>query len=525
MENIGTTSEFNQGTQNSTETVTNTVAASAAAVQSVVDLLQQILDGYLESANQPPESVSIRVGSKTVYKGSLDGSGDLSLDSKQKQVLSTLIQDPTKVQGSVRIFGDDPKVPIYHNTAGTVKLDALQLFQSPSTEQISFSQPLPPPPPPSLSTEENQFSQSFVPSQFDTAQTTAQVIQTLAPSGDLEQLINEIYTLKDRVVTLESKLNQLENKRSFLDGAKDKVNNWFNGVRNRAAVSVISFADKIAASAQEEIGAAKVALQGKVDGVVQGVKERAEQDQQLIRGKVDRVVQRVQDRVTQDQQLVRNTIQGVQDSVNGVVQGVQDRATRDQQLVRDTIQGVQDSVNGVVQGVQDRATQDQQLIVNKIDSVLNTVRSIPEQIGINSFLPVSSEQEQSTVRTLSDASVPFQSDSEIQAYQFLRHTVEPRVRDLINHLPSDAVNHLEDGTKQFSSQEYDYQLKPDNQVAIIPHDSRASVNYDNFQDQDILVFSAIVARIDEKLQSQQQTQSPLTQQTNVQQIKPPVLRA
>ena len=496
MENIGTTSEFNQGTQNSTETVTNTVAASAAAVQSVVDLLQQVLDGYLKNANQPPESVSVRVGSKTVYKGSLDGSGDLSLDSKQKQVLSTLIQDPTKVQGSVRIFGDDPKVPIYHNTAGTVKLDALQLFQSPSTEQISFSQPLPPPPPPSLSTEENQFSQSFVPSQFDTAQTTAQVIQTLAPSGDLEQLINEIYTLKDRVVTLESKLNQLENKRSFLDGAKDKVNNWFNGVRNRAAVSVISFADKIAASAQEEIGAAKVALQGKVDGVVQGVKERAEQDQQLIRGKVDRVVQRVQDRVTQDQQLVRNTIQGVQDSVNGVVQGVQDRAT-----------------------------QDQQLIVNKIDSVLNTVRSIPEQIGINSFLPVSSEQEQSTVRTLSDASVPFQSDSEIQAYQFLRHTVEPRVRDLINHLPSDAVNHLEDGTKQFSSQEYDYQLKPDNQVAIIPHDSRASVNYDNFQDQDILVFSAIVARIDEKLQSQQQTQSPLTQQTNVQQIKPPVLRA
>ena len=53
MENIGTRSEFNHGNQNLAE----------------VDLLEQIIDGYLESHNQPPlNSVPVRASSKTAYK-------------------------------------------------------------------------------------------------------------------------------------------------------------------------------------------------------------------------------------------------------------------------------------------------------------------------------------------------------------------------------------------------------------------------------------------------------------------------
>ena len=465
MDNIGNSSEFNQGTQQATEAATETAGAVVATVAASVEALQDLLLILAERFEQPPDTVSVRVGSKTVYKGPLDGSGAANLNEKQQKAISDLVQDPSSVQGSVRIFGDDPKTPVYHNTAGMVKQDSLQLFEAPQQvesvqenvaesppdwlfkksdqvdsvqEGVAESPTVKYPPPDVTDLPELQVSSESV----EPVPTTVneQLAQTLAPTGEIPELLQQVQALQERVANLESQLNQP----SIVEGAKDKIGQWFNGVRNRAAASVHSLADRIEARAQQDIGL----IQTKVEDIVQGVQERAAQDKQLIR-----------------------------DGLVSVAQGVQDRAQQDTQLIKDRVENA-------VQGVQDR-----------VDSV---------------------------IRPISDAAQGFKSETERTLHQFLAGTVEPNIRDLILYLePAEGVvQQLPEGVKQFSSQDYDYQLAADGQVTIIPHDQRASLNYDNVQARDVQILSVLATRVKERIKPQQLNQT----QTPSQQIKVPALK-
>jgi hypothetical protein len=300
----------NTGDQQSTRDISNASVETAQLAASALDkLLQKLRQMELDSQ----KNITIKVGSKNVYQGGLDGQGDRAeLTEKQARTLQEAF-NPSEISGSIRILDEDNKL-LFHSKGGVVIKNELKELQKeglsesiePNSEVTASN---------SAKHQRKDYSQSpDIPSLDDADYTYHQVdIPNQEPThliADQEELKEIVHSQAEKIAELQTRLNQVNGRLEELTAWKENltpvklaneiVGEWLNNQRNNIAGKVHGLANWIAATTTQKFEQGVERHNQAFDGVRGQVAERITQVRDDIGSRVNESLGQAGQRAAED---------------------------------------------------------------------------------------------------------------------------------------------------------------------------------------------------------------------------------
>ncbi|OKH17659.1 hypothetical protein [[Limnothrix rosea] IAM M-220] len=225
------------------EITNNSVEASAMAVSALDQLLQKLAQLGMD----PNQEITIRVGSKKVFDGTVNGDGKRTqLTQMQAKTLSEAFA-PQENSGSVRVIDKQNQV-LFKSKGGQILKNDLALLQSNtegqntnspvSSEAVSVPDQAPPLDNVEVSGEKKDTVQTFSMEQFEALQTQLNLTN---------EKITELQTRLD-TLTQEKALNPVP-----VQTPNQRLGQWFNQQRNLVADKLRGLANQISVTASEKL--------------------------------------------------------------------------------------------------------------------------------------------------------------------------------------------------------------------------------------------------------------------------------
>jgi hypothetical protein len=275
--------------------------------------------------------VTIQIGSSKVLKPG----GEPTLNESQAKTLRTLLDDPTKVNGTIKMY-DDGGNHFLKVSNGEVHYDLLDILPQQPIENIFVT-----PESPTITVAPEAVKQDIEPlaaSSESTNQNIQAVEKAIAPGDDQQALIDTISRLESRVAELEQKITQ-----SPMKLGDSKIGAWMNGIRNNIAAQLHQTTEKIAQRVHEVADKISVTTTEKVNGIKDSVAEKVDD----IKQNVAETVSDVRENVTDGLNLARDlTVTTVNDVIDAGME-------RHNEAVAEINKTAQDLVNSVKQAVED----------------------------------------------------------------------------------------------------------------------------------------------------------------------------
>jgi hypothetical protein len=299
------------------------------------------------------DTITIQVGSKKVLKPGMEP----NLNADQAKTLRTLLDDPSKVTGTVKM-SDDGGNHFLKVSAGEVCFDTLGILPK-QAETISVS-----PEPVNIAPEavtENAITPTVDPQ--------AVVEKAIAPGVDQQALVDAISRLESRVAELEQRISQ----KPFKLG-NPQIGAWINGIRDNLATKLHQATDKISERVHEMADKIAVTTTEKVNEIKDSVTEKVDD----IKQNVAETVSDIRENVTDGLELVHDV---AANTVHEVIDAGMERHNQAVAKVNDTAQNIAD---GVKQTVSDPSQTFLDKVANPVvQRMIEIAEKIPNRVSVD----------------------------------------------------------------------------------------------------------------------------------------------
>ncbi|ACB01028.1 MULTISPECIES: hypothetical protein [Cyanophyceae] len=222
--------------QQSARDITN---SSVEATQLTLSALDQFLQKLLQLGMKDDQEITIRVGSKKIYDGAVDGNGKRSkLTPKETKTLREAFS-PQKNSGSVRIL-DKKNTLLFKSKEGQIAKNLLSHFQA---ETITPKTPDP---------------DAIVSPSSETMSTATAEPESASPVSQeqLDDLQNQLHVTNEKLHELQARLDNLVKSRPFnptpVHTPNQRVGDWFNQQRNMVADKLRGLANQFSVTASQK---------------------------------------------------------------------------------------------------------------------------------------------------------------------------------------------------------------------------------------------------------------------------------
>ena len=367
------------------------------------------------------DTVTIQVGSFKVLRPG----GEVKLNESQAKTLRTLIEDPTKTSGTIKMYDDGGNhfLKVYD---GNVYYDTMDILAKQTIEKISVA---PEAPTNVVATEAEKRTieaPAVVPE--SATQSIASVEKAIAPGVDQQALVDAISRLESRVAELEQRISQKPMKL-----VNSKIGTWMNGIRDNIAAQLHQTTDKIAQRVHEVADKISVTTTEKVNEIKDSVSEKVGD----IKQNVTATVSDIRENLTDGMELARDV------AVNTVHEVIDAGMERHNQAVAKVNETAQDVVGGVKQAIEDpRQAYLDKVATPTVQRMIEVAEKIPNRVTTdeqgNKSLNVGTYQYQqsksgeiSVTRSGEKLSASNLTQKDVDAIQEMKQVISPKQTEQI----------------------------------------------------------------------------------------------
>lgn len=223
------------------EITNNSVDAAAMAVSALDQLLQKLAQLGMD----PNQEITIRVGSKKVFDGTVNGDGKRTqLTQMQAKTLSEAFS-PQENSGSVRVIDKQNQV-LFKSKGGQILKNDLALLQS-NTEGQNADSPV---------SSEAVPAQALPLENVEVSGEEKDTVQTFSME-QFEALQTQLNLTNEKVTELQTRLDTLTQEKTLnpvpVQTPNQRLGQWFNQQRNLVADKLRGLANQISVTASEKL--------------------------------------------------------------------------------------------------------------------------------------------------------------------------------------------------------------------------------------------------------------------------------
>jgi hypothetical protein len=450
-------------------------ADSAVAINKILELVNSKIKGA-------KSDYSVQINGRNIYKGALDGKGTRPvLSEKQQQVLNDAIYNPSNMKGTLRIRAKGVEKPVFEMIDGKVTRNELSIEISAPT--INLPNP-----------EITQLIEKAV------TQGVAENLVAKKPVVTNEDLMEAIKQLSEKVRSLEQRLEPPKT-------ASQKIEQWFSQTRNQVSEKVHGLADKVHAFAD------KISVEELKPIIDNAIAKGWERHNQSVEQGWNRHAKALDDYAESLEPF--QPVEAVVVEPPRVEQNISAINATDPVAQVDYLPSVPDVVlldqvktfwnpkptdmHKEVLRMAIATPEAQQLKVDAghapdLEIEVDVAHQIEPSIstGKAQKLDAPSENIDSTIAEVKGISRPTVQE------HYLNTEIYPQIRSAIEQYSQvpNAVTILKDGTKQYQSQKYTFNDKPDGEIEIYRKETGELVSPENLTKIDRKVFNAIAKKLD-----------------------------
>lgn len=225
--------------QQSAREITN---SSVDAANITISALDQFLQKLIQLGMKDDQDITIRVGSKKIYDGNIEGDGKrVKLTQKETKTLSEAFS-PQEKSGSVRILDKDNQL-LFKSKDGIISTNQLATLQAESltseTPKVTDSAP----------SETAQVAE--IPPLVPEADTSPSLV-----TQQFEALQNQLNVTNDRLNEMQTRLDALTKSQTLnptpVHTPNPRVGDWFNQQRNMVADKLRGLANRLSVTASQK---------------------------------------------------------------------------------------------------------------------------------------------------------------------------------------------------------------------------------------------------------------------------------